>query len=302
MPPLPESSEPISFSGHESFPLRYAWLKKGYDAISKDANCFNHDDAILKLGVGKNMVRAIRHWGIACRIWHSDRGDISPTELGQKLFADSGWDPYLDDPATLWLLQWQLASQKYPATSWWYLFARQRVKNFHRDELIKELMDLSKAHTGRIPSESTIKRDVEVMLRTYVRAKGSSEDDLDSPLVQLGLLHPGDATGKYTLSYGSHPSLPTAIVHAAIMDWCRLEKKTGDAAISLEDLLHHPGSPGRVFRLSENAFLDHLQTIEESTPQFQFTESAGIRQILIQQGAPDFWAILSSYYSNGEGQ
>jgi len=55
----------ISFSGHETFPLRFNWLKKGIDAAAEDPEIFNSDRAIAEFGVGKNMVRAIRHWGLA---------------------------------------------------------------------------------------------------------------------------------------------------------------------------------------------------------------------------------------------
>ena len=56
----PRKSEEISekrlvFSGHESFQCRNLWLKKGYDFI-KNGNSFNDEDAVVKLGVGKNMV------------------------------------------------------------------------------------------------------------------------------------------------------------------------------------------------------------------------------------------------------
>jgi hypothetical protein len=51
-----------SFSGHETFPFRYPWLKKGFDAVRADGDVFLRDDATTTLGVGKNMVRSIRHW------------------------------------------------------------------------------------------------------------------------------------------------------------------------------------------------------------------------------------------------
>jgi hypothetical protein len=55
----------LSFSGHETFVFRYAWLKKGVDAVQRDHVVFNDDSGMVTLGVGKNMVRAIRHWGLA---------------------------------------------------------------------------------------------------------------------------------------------------------------------------------------------------------------------------------------------
>ena len=54
----------VSFSGHETFSFRYSWLKKAVDATDADPHAFEAADAIVKLGVGKNMVSSIRHWGL----------------------------------------------------------------------------------------------------------------------------------------------------------------------------------------------------------------------------------------------
>ena len=52
-----------TFSGHESFPCKTLWLKKGYDFVVA-GNDFNSPEAVIGLGVGKNMVASIRFWSI----------------------------------------------------------------------------------------------------------------------------------------------------------------------------------------------------------------------------------------------
>jgi hypothetical protein len=74
---------PPSFSGHETFPFRYAWLKKGVDAVSQDPLVFSDDRAMIKLGVGKNMVRSIRHWCLAARL--IEEGPEVPSNHGRYL-------------------------------------------------------------------------------------------------------------------------------------------------------------------------------------------------------------------------
>src|SRR5262245_28144183 len=120
----------LAFSGHETFPFRYAWLKKGLDAAEEDAAVFRRDAAMVTLGVGKNMVRSIRHWCLATGVLEEVVGDnrrpsgcFRPTPLGKALFADDGWDPYLEDPATLWLLHWQVASNARRCTTWHWAFS-----------------------------------------------------------------------------------------------------------------------------------------------------------------------------------
>src|SRR5215212_3704187 len=92
-----KSNNAVSFSGHETFPFRYSWLKKGIDAASQDPAIFSKEEAMSELGVGKNMVRSIRHWCLAARLIREDavaggiRGQFTATVLGRKLFADHGF-------------------------------------------------------------------------------------------------------------------------------------------------------------------------------------------------------------------
>ena len=94
-------SRKFTFSGHESFQCRQLWLKKGFDYI-KSGKSFNDDDAVVILGVGKNMVASIRFWMKAFGLIGID--DVL-TPFAEKLLSDTGWDPYLEDEASLWLLQ-----------------------------------------------------------------------------------------------------------------------------------------------------------------------------------------------------
>ena len=48
-------------SGHETFPIRYGWLKKAFDRVwdtedqRDNRDVFSGSDAIARFGVGKNM-------------------------------------------------------------------------------------------------------------------------------------------------------------------------------------------------------------------------------------------------------
>ena len=100
------------FAGHETFPIRALWLKKAYDAVSAgaDRSVFTADDAIVRFGVGKNMAHAMRHWVVASGFVADIDGQMCPTPLGRALLDDEeGLDPYLEHPASLWLLHLALA-------------------------------------------------------------------------------------------------------------------------------------------------------------------------------------------------
>src|SRR5690606_11188979 len=94
----------LSFSGHETFACKIYWLKKGYDFVRAGKKSTS-DDAVVDLGVGKNMVASIRFWLKAFRIID----DIDETtEFADFIFSENGVDPYLEDQLTLWLLHYQL--------------------------------------------------------------------------------------------------------------------------------------------------------------------------------------------------
>src|SRR5438132_1281631 len=157
-----------SFSGHETFPFRYPWLKKGFDAVRQDNGVFVREDAITTLGVGKNMVRSIRHWCLTAGILEEDEGGLRPTDLGELLLADDGLDPYLEDPATLWLLHWQIAGNRSRATTWFWTFSYFHEPEFTREALTSALYKWTQTLPGKLVAENSLKRDVDVFLRTYV--------------------------------------------------------------------------------------------------------------------------------------
>lgn len=49
-----------SFARHETFAPRVGWLHKAYLSVKDDPETFLKEDATVRLGVGKNMVNAIR--------------------------------------------------------------------------------------------------------------------------------------------------------------------------------------------------------------------------------------------------
>lgn len=289
-----------SFSGHESFPLRFAWLKKGYDALSGNKAFFSTDDAMVELGVGKNMVRSIRHWGLCCGVWTEDaesRGRaLDLTEIGHSMLDNEGWDPYLEDPATIWWLHWSVVRNRDRATAWTWVFGmRGGISRFTRDELVAELEDLQSEFSGRQAPRSSLKRDVEVLVRSYARSRGdkSIEDALDSPFAELGLIRPGPERGTFELLAGDWPSLPLGVFEAALVDFCASRPRV--RTFALNELLYDPGSPGRVFRLTETGMVRRL--IELTRRGWLFDETAGLRQLIVPESLPEREVVLDAHYA-----
>lgn len=102
----PLTPNKATFGRHETFSLRYGWLTKGFQAFKDNNGIFNSDEATVQLGVGKNMVNSIRYWLRAAQMLEMSHDGPQATEIGKAIFSEQGWDPYLEDEATLWLIHW----------------------------------------------------------------------------------------------------------------------------------------------------------------------------------------------------
>lgn len=277
----------LQFSGHETFPLRQLWLRKAYEAVTTASSTsaksvFSDDDSIARFGVGKNMVTSMRFWATSCQIIRDevDDGGYVSTDLGETLFdAETGLDPYCEHPATTWLMHWILASTADRTTTWYYIFNHITQQVFDREGLTTSLAAMI-AEQGQRVSSATLKRDIDCCLRSYVpRAGGISPEEMSEPLLgELGLIQQ-NAKGAFEFRRGAKRSLPDGIFAYALLDyWQRLEHS--GSVMAFDRVAHDYGSPGRVFKLDENAVADRLMALEGlSKNQIQWTEQAGIRQV-----------------------
>lgn len=306
MKPLPSSFEKYSFSGHESFPIRYAWLKKGYDAVKVDPQVFSRKEATVHLGVGKNMVISMRHWCLAAGILEEDpdilnnRGRyLKPTNLGLLLLGSDGFDPYLEDRGTPWLLHWLIVTNRYRATTWTYAFGHLNRSEFTKDDLISDIILAVRRDNGAKISENTLKRDVDVFIRTYAPSKKSRafvfEDTLDCPLVELSLIREMGLRSHYMFQRGPKPTLPDFVFTYAL---CGFWNKSfpNVNTLSFNDVAYHPDSPGQMFKLDGDSLAFRLEKLQDLTEgQLRLDETAGLRQIL-RVGPIDPESFLHKYF------
>ena len=279
-----------SFSGHQTFPFRYTWLKKGVDAVIDDPTIFSSENASVTLGVGKNMVSSIRHWCSVIGLIKPDtyqRGRLIPTELGTAIFDDkNGFDPYLDDPATLWLIHWKISTNINQATAWYWAFNILRENQFAPDTFKEKLYEwaLQQKEAMRPVSDNTLQRDVNCFIRTYCQSRHNSkgfvaEETFDCPLVELNLIAELPDGEGYEFQRGEKETLPVELVIAMLIAFWDARFSERDA-MSFRDLMYAPLSPGRTFRLDENTMVMHLERIEYFTNgALQYDETADLKQV-----------------------
>jgi len=294
------NSSQVSFGRHESFPLRYGWLTKGLSALFEDPKVFEREDATVILGVGKNMVASMRYWLQATQVLaRNEKRALTLTSVGERVFSDSG-DPYLEDEGTIWLLHWLLATNATGATAIYWFFNHFHKTEFSSQEVAVGLRDFVNRSIESKVAASTIKSDAALILRMYVRSRGSTrvslEEALDSPLSLLNLIERLD--GKtFRAIPGDRIELPTWVFGYAVI---QLFEALGEDQLAIDQLMyssHHHCAPGAVFRLSENALVRKIEELCARYPDaLRLDHTAGVHQLYrLDAIAPS--DLLEAYYA-----
>ena len=296
----------VSFGGHEKFPLRYGWLSKGFHAFSENHNIFKSDTATIDLGVGNNMIKAIKYWLLATQMLRSPKQSIlEPSTIGHFLLdKQAGVDPYLEDEATIWLLHWLLASNPSGATAWFWFFNQFHKSEFTADELSTALHDFSKDKVDekRRPAMGTVKNDAQLLTRMYVQSKLVTrkpiEDALDSPLSLLHMMSQSYNARSFLSKSAERPGLPIGILGYAVSS---LIKAKNTAQLPIETIMYSNDlfpAPGSVFRLTENSLIEKLERLIQWYPGiFDIRETSGIHQLHCLNNEHDSLVFLEQHYA-----
>lgn len=277
------------FSGHESFACKSHWLKRGYDFVRGENN-FNDDDAVVRLGVGKNMVASIKFWLKAIGLL-KDAGLVA---LANHLFDDdNGKDPYLEDIGTLWLLHFLLIQTDY-ATIYKTTFV-----DYHRQRNIIEKSKLQNYikhicfdETGykNLYNDNTVKRDIGVMLHNYCAKNGGNMniEDSNSLFAPLNLICETEKN-TYRFNYDTRSDVPSLIFLYAL-----LIKFEGRNSISFEDITEL----ALIFCLTNNDLLDIINYLCDLYPsEIVFSDVAGIKELQFRATLNSI-DVLDRYYED----
>jgi len=282
-----------TFSGHDSFQCRQLWLKKGFDFI-QDNQSFNSEEAVVKLGVGKNMVSSIRFWMKAFNIIDSKD---NPTEFGNKLFDnESGYDPFLEDEASLWLLHYQLIKTGL-ASTYSIIFNEFRKEKlfFNKETYVNYLKRRREAEESLNFNDNTVADDFIVFVKMYQGNESSNKDIEDSfsgILSEIDLLK---TIGKgkeeqYQIENNERDKLPEAVLLFTILD----NQDYGNS-ISLNSLEYDVNSPGSIFCLNRSGLTNKISEIVNENKNITFTDHAGIKELQFKN-KPNAYLILDKYY------
>lgn len=284
----------VRFSGHETFNCRHFWLKKGHDFVNSNKE-FRDVDAVVSLGVGKNMVNSIHFWMKAFDLIN-EGGELS--NLSYSIFdSQNGFDPYLEDLGTQWLLHYHLL-QKDHSSIYRIVFDEFRKSRVSSEFTTKQLHDFlirKLKKEGEVISENTLESDIKVFIRNYItqyqRGSKSLEDDFSSILTGLGLITAVKGVmvenhQLYRIEYDTQTTLnPLIFLYGIINSFGnQVSISVSDIQIQVSDkfLCNREGTDEKLFKLQEAGIL-------------VYKENAGRKEIQIKKNFQQM-DILRSYY------
>jgi Protein of unknown function (DUF4007) len=286
--------EKLSFTGHDSFHCRSYWLKKGYDFV-QDNGQFN-DNAVVELGIGRNMVNAVRYW-LRCFGLTDEQDAILP--IAKAIFDDRGGDPYGEDKGTIWLLHYLLVTTRRASiyAIVFNHFRKERIE-FSKKELIDYLRMYCNAQDFTV-HESSLERDVDVFLHNYFHKpslKNSIEETMSGILQELDLVQfVGKSDGRevYKIESQERIDLPVWVVLFGI-----IRQMKGNASISFQELLNGLDSVGSVFAFNANGLMLKIEEVLALFPQdIVFTDDGGIRLLQFKKQFSES-DILNQFYAS----
>ena len=301
----------MKFRGHETFPIRKGWLNKGIRNVVAAPDVFisKTNNPMDSLGIGANMVKALRYWLQATKLTEEPRSgqrNQTLTELGKIIYE---CDPYFEEMGTLWLIHYVLASNFEEATAWYIFYNAFDMIEFSEDDFekcVKKYLSINEPDAD-IPSPRAISDDFKCIINTYYSkrnalngsSKVSPEDNLTCPLTELGLVSAVTIRRNERIYRKNMPkadTIPELIVLAAIL------QQYGDTQeIRISALQKDAGCICNVFCLNTITLYDVLYRLDASG-YLQVVRTAGLDVIRLKT-AMSFTECVELYYKElDEGQ
>ena len=256
---------PRVFSGHESFACRYGWLPKLYEAVVEDSSLFSSDeDAILRLGLGRNMIKSIRFWGEAFGLTKAQGREVKVTEFARMLLdTREGLDPYLETPDALWRLHWILTVHG-GLGAWAVAFLETHDREITHERFVAAVRARA-SQTRRTITSRTASNHVDIFLRTYVGgqySEGSPEEALGSPFQELELMRLATLAGVATMRFSRGPkrTLDAQAFAFVLHDFWR-GTAPKSVTLSVRSLMLSHAAPGAVLLLDESGLHESLDEL-----------------------------------------
>lgn len=279
------------FRGHETFYIRKGWLYKGLKNIAQNPKVFTDKNVNTSdtFGLGVSMVKALRYWLQAVGLTKESKIGNSTvqelTEIGKIVFKN---DRYIEEIGTLCLLQYNLATNRSLATSWYYFFNQFTMNEFTKEDFVDtfathlKFMQVNAARTS-------IEDDYTCILNTYLKKNLTDpEDNMECPFSELGLI---EDIGKKTYKKVAPKSclIPLQILLAILV-----KEHPREYEIRISDLLKEERNIGKIFNLDFITLTEYLDKMQVEGL-VQVVRTAGLDVIKLKDGKT-WQEYIADYY------
>ena len=268
----------IKIGGNEKFALREGWLTKGLKIVEQsNANPFLDDDAIIKFGMGSNMIKSLRYY-------LKTSGMIKETKTSCQLNTDNGIDilikkdPYFEDDFCYFLFHYLIVSNSNYKTIFSFLFNDIEGDVFNK-AMLKDIVKKAASISNESINENILDNDISIVLSMYTKEKriDNIEDTYISPLINLKLIKKIDS-GNYKKISENIKFLSPYLVYYSILN-CMKQDEEG---ISLNDLISRDNSPSKAFNLNRDQINMYIDVLRKKGL-LRFESTAGLNMIYIKE-------------------
>jgi hypothetical protein len=274
----------LKLAGHETFYPREHWLYKGLgekdakitslkakqvSGFFKDQEESNEDYPTDYMGVGVNMVKAIRHWvNVFGLLDKEDKSDFIKPILN--------YDPFLDKTATSWILHYNLITSETAPTTWHWFFTQSELVSFDKESFLRSYKDwLSTLDLKQTYSEKSLENDYQVLTAMY------SRDDRDlfypSQFASLGVLSFNPHYRRYSRSV--NPDLDISILLYLFLLFRDRFFRAAET-LDLENIRNIAESPLRALKIDIDHFFElSMKLPSKISKKVKLSRTAGIKTI-----------------------
>lgn len=278
----------MSYARHQTFHIRSGWLAKALEELDKDSRLFSKKDALIRLGIGKNMVQSLRFWVEAVGLFEqkpiselNGKQGMALTKFGNIV---KKYDPYFELDITWWIIHYNIVKDENLATSWYYLFNIYPRNEFDQFSFIDKIS----TYTDNAVNKSSYKKDFDCIISTYVKDNtvlDVPEDNIVCPLTELDLIK---SKGNIYCKTSPSRQIPLEVLFLVMK-----EASSGNIFINISNLENDVCNIGKVFNLSLDKIYFYLDLMQENG-WLRFSKTAGIDSVVLSD--IDAWQLITNIY------
>ena len=282
----------VKMKRHESFSIREGWLVKGIKAVIDNPKVFSSQSATEILGIGSNMVKALKYWLIATRIIDDSSKNVQLSEFGQLL---NKYDEYLDDDFSWWMIHIMMGLNIDEFYTLNMFLNKCTMQTFSKEDLF-DVISKRFASKNMIFNEKILVDEINMIIKTYcVDDKiDNPENNFACPLSNLELIK---KIGK-NLYERNKPSVKK--MNYLIVYYLILNVIADNDSMSIDDLINAENGPSKILNLDKILLNDYLDELRVNKL-IEVNRTAGLNMIYIKQRMT-IAEIFAEYFSGGHDE